>query len=54
MLPVDIAIRKATSDDYQGILNVMRPWNMHHVPSLEMPEIDVNSPDAIKIAVAVP
>jgi len=42
MLPIDITIRKAISDDYQGILNVMRPWNMHHVPSLEMSEIDVN------------
>ena len=42
MLPKDITIRKATSDDYLGILAVMRPWNMHHVPSPEMPEIDVN------------
>jgi|GEM_PF-9324 len=42
MLPIDVTIRKAASDDYQGILDVMRPWNMHHVPSPEMPEIDMN------------
>lgn len=42
MLPRDVTIRKATSDDYQGILDVMRPWNMHHVPSPEMQEIDIS------------
>ncbi len=42
MLPTEICIRKATSADQAGILDVMRHWNMHHVPSPEMPEIDLN------------
>ncbi len=35
-------IRRATGRDREAILNVMRPWNMHHVPSPEMESIDLD------------
>lgn len=39
----DFKIEKANPDkDLQPILEVMRPWNMHHVPSPEMEELDLN------------
>lgn len=40
-LPNDIQIRKAKATDLNSVLEVMRPWNMHHVPSPEMPSIDL-------------
>ena len=33
-------IRPARREDLPGILEVLRPWNMHHIPSPEMGEID--------------
>ena len=36
-------IEKAGFNDLPQILEVMRPWNMHHYPSPEMEELDVNS-----------
>lgn len=35
-------IRKATREDKDSILAVMKPWNMHHVPSEEMEELDIS------------
>ena len=35
-------IEKASPDDYVAILSVMEPWNMHHVPSAEMDELDLS------------
>jgi uncharacterized protein (DUF849 family)/N-acetylglutamate synthase-like GNAT family acetyltransferase len=35
-------IRRANPEDRNSILSVMKPWNMHHVPSEEMEELDIN------------
>jgi len=35
-------IRKANRKDRSDILEVMKPWNMHHVPSKEMEELDIS------------
>ena len=35
-------IRKAYQKDRSSILEVMKPWNMHHVPSEEMEELDIS------------
>jgi 3-keto-5-aminohexanoate cleavage enzyme len=35
-------IRKAHEQDRDSILGVMEPWNMHHVPSEEMEELDIS------------
>lgn len=35
-------IRKANPEERNSILSVMKPWNMHHVPSEEMEELDLN------------
>lgn len=37
-----IKIRKANKQDRACILKVMESWNMHHVPSLEMEELDLS------------
>jgi len=37
---MDFVIEKATPGDREAILNVLRPWNMHRVPSPEAEEID--------------
>lgn len=34
-------IEPARAGDREAILAVMRPWNMHHVPSPEMEELDL-------------
>jgi 3-keto-5-aminohexanoate cleavage enzyme len=34
-------VERAKPGDREAIREVMRPWNMHHVPSLEMEEIDL-------------
>jgi ribosomal-protein-alanine N-acetyltransferase len=34
-------IRPARPDDEPAILEIMRPWNMHHVPSAEMEALDM-------------
>jgi ribosomal-protein-alanine N-acetyltransferase len=34
-------IEKASPGDYEAILKVMEAWNMHHVPSAEMAELDL-------------
>lgn len=34
-------IRRARPDEGPAILEIMRPWNMHHVPSPEMDAIDL-------------
>lgn len=36
-------IENALESDRQAILDVMRPWNMHHIPSPEMEEMDISS-----------
>jgi len=35
-------IRKAVVKDRNSILDVMKHWNMHHVPSQEMEELDIS------------
>ena len=35
-------VRKAQSDERDAILKVLEPWNMHHVPSPEMEELDLS------------
>ena len=35
-------IEKAVSGDREAILKVMEAWNMHHVPSEEMEELDLS------------
>ncbi|MBN1866994.1 GNAT family N-acetyltransferase [Candidatus Sumerlaeota bacterium] len=37
-----IRIEKARPEDREAILEVMRPWNMHHVPSPEMETMDLS------------
>lgn len=37
----EFAIERATAEDRAAVLEVMRPWNMHHVPSPEMEELDL-------------
>lgn len=39
---MNYTIEKASPDDYAAILSVMEPWNMHHVPSAEMEELDLS------------
>ncbi len=39
---MNYTIERATLDDYAAILSVMEPWNMHHVPSAEMEELDLS------------
>jgi 3-keto-5-aminohexanoate cleavage enzyme len=39
---VSFTIEKAKLEDYDSILEVMKPSNMHHVPSPEMEELDVS------------
>ena len=34
-------IRPAKDEDHDAILEVMRPWNMHHVPSPEMEPLNI-------------
>jgi 3-keto-5-aminohexanoate cleavage enzyme len=38
----NIKIRKARESDREAILGIMEFWNMHHVPSEEMPDLDIN------------
>ncbi|MEE4214761.1 MAG: GNAT family N-acetyltransferase [Bacteroidales bacterium] len=35
-------IRQAGKEDRDEILRIMEYWNMHHVPSEEMPELDIS------------
>jgi len=35
-------IRKASESDRVDILRIMEHWNMHHVPSEEMPDLDIS------------
>jgi 3-keto-5-aminohexanoate cleavage enzyme len=39
---VDYFIERARTEDRGAILEVMEAWNMHHVPSLEMEELDLS------------
>lgn len=38
-----MVIRNAREEDRDEILRIMEFWNMHHVPSEEMPELDISS-----------
>ncbi|MFC1670689.1 GNAT family N-acetyltransferase [Spirochaetota bacterium] len=38
---MNFIIEKARPDDRQAILQVMEQWNMHHIPSAEMEELDI-------------
>ena len=40
--PIQYQIEKASRNDREAILKVMEPWNMHHVPSEEMDELDLS------------
>ncbi len=37
-----VRIERAGPDDLQAVLRVMRPWNLHNVPSPEMGELDLS------------
>lgn len=39
---MDYVIEKARAEDREDVLAVMAAWNMHHVPSLEMEELDLS------------
>jgi uncharacterized protein (DUF849 family)/N-acetylglutamate synthase-like GNAT family acetyltransferase len=39
---VEYLIERARLEDREAILRVMEPWNMHHVPSPEMEELDLS------------
>jgi len=39
---VDYFIERANALDRDAVLRVMEPWNMHHVPSQEMEELDLS------------
>jgi ribosomal-protein-alanine N-acetyltransferase len=38
---IEFVVEKANPEDLGDILEVMRPWNMHDVPSPEMQELDL-------------
>lgn len=38
---VDFVIERASPEELGDILQVMQPWNMHHVPSPEMENLDL-------------
>ncbi|WP_457599021.1 GNAT family N-acetyltransferase [Hydrogenimonas sp.] len=37
------SIEAARPSDRDAILEVMRVWNMHHIPSVEMPKLDIDA-----------
>jgi ribosomal-protein-alanine N-acetyltransferase len=37
------SIIQAVPSDYDGILDVMKVWNMHHIPSSEMAELNIDN-----------
>ena len=39
---MNVKIERAKESDYDRVLAVMKPWNMHHVPSEEMEELEMN------------
>jgi len=39
---MNYTIEKASPAEYEAILNVMEPWNMHHIPSPEMEALDLS------------
>lgn len=40
---MNFVIESAKPSDFEEILSVLKPWNMHHIPSLEMDMIDFNT-----------
>lgn len=42
MMPMQFSIERASAPDKQAIIRVLTPWNMQHIPSPEMAEIDFN------------
>jgi len=40
---MQFAIELAKSSDFDQILAVLKPWNMHHIPSSEMEMIDFDT-----------
>jgi len=38
---MDFKIEKASEENYKDIFSVMKPWNMHHVPSVEVEKLDI-------------
>ncbi len=39
---MSVTIEKASESDWPGILRVLETANMHHIPSKEMPELDLS------------
>ena len=39
---MEYTIEQATDDDWPAILKVLKSANMHHIPSKEMPELDLS------------
>lgn len=46
----EFVVDRAHPEDLQDILLVMRPWNMHHVPSPEMPSLDLDHMFVARVA----
>ncbi len=47
---MNFEISVARPHDRKAMLDVLEPWNMHHIPSLEMEEIDFNAYFVAKVA----
>ena len=39
---MDYQIRKAKFQDKEAMLNILKVWNMHHIPSVEVEELDLS------------
>ena len=39
---MNFKIEKAISEDRPAIIKVLEPWNMHHIPSVEVKELDMS------------
>lgn len=40
---MNFKIEKAKPQDRSAIIKVLKPWNMHHIPSLEMKELNISN-----------
>jgi len=40
---MNFTIESAKADDFEQIIEVLKPWNMHHIPSVEMEMIDFDT-----------
>ena len=40
---MNFIIEEAKQNDFNSIIAVLKPWNMHHIPSIEMEMIDFST-----------